>query len=60
MKYIYICIYMYIYRCMYLYIYVNKCVYIFVYMWIYVKHKLGDRNQGLPEGSLFNSYYTKV
>ena len=26
----------------------------------YVKSKVGDRSQEQPEGSLFNSYYTKV
>ena len=25
-----------------------------------VKSKVGDRSQGWPEGSLFNSYYTNV
>ena len=25
-----------------------------------IKNEVGDRSRGRPEGSLFNSYYTKV
>ena len=29
-------------------------------MWIFIYSKVGDRSRGLPEGSIFHSYYTKV
>ena len=31
-----------------------------VYLWYKSKSKAGDHSQGQSEGSLFNSYYTKV
>ena len=30
------------------------------FTWHILKSKIGDRNRGLPERSLFNSYYTEV
>ena len=34
--------------------------YINIYVCVCVKSKVGDHSQGWPEGSIFNSYYTKV
>ena len=36
----------------------NRLRYIIMNQW--VKSKVGDCSRGRPEGSLFNSYYTKV
>ena len=57
--YTYIYIYIYIYLHVYIYIYVCVCVCEYVYIYIYI-YKVGDRSQGRPEGSLFNSYYPEM
>ena len=50
-------LYIYIYK--YIYIYIIYIYIYIIYIYIYV-YELPDRIRGQPEGSLFNSYYTKV
>ena len=40
----------------------KPCIYIYtqMYIYIYIYSKVGDHSRGWPEGSLFDSYYTKV
>ena len=38
----------------------KKKIYIYIYIYIYVVSKVSDHSRGWPEGSLFDSYYTKV
>ena len=54
---------------LYIYIYIHKRNYIYIYIYIYIikyiyiyisKSKDRYRSRGWPEGSLFDSYYTKV
>ena len=57
----FISIYIYTYKCMCVPICIYKCVYISICICIYICiSKVDNCCRGRPEGSLFNSYYTKV
>ena len=45
--------------CVYVDIYEYVCVYVYICVFD-SKSKVGDPSRGWPEGSFFNSYYTKV
>ena len=56
---LYIYIYIFVCLCFFVSIYIHVCVHVCVCVCEYIS-KVGDHSRGWPEGSLFDSYYTKV
>ena len=60
-------VFMYVYECVYIYMCVCVCACVYMYLCVYKYgcvsiyiSKVGDCNQGWPEGSLFNGYNTEM